>query len=388
MIEANRKQYRTDPGYAQAEVREWAPRFWLGCDYLGLWKLFARNRFRIGLRQWPAALADLYITSVHPVLRGLQNLALARKVQATEITPPPLFILGHWRCGTTLLHELLILDARHTFPTTYQCLCPHHFLLTEGLARRLLGFLLPSKRPMDNMPMGWDRPQEDEFALANLGLPSPYLTIAFPNHGPAFPEYLDLREVSPADREHWKRVFVQLLREVTYRRPGRLVLKSPTHTCRVDTLLELFPDAKFVYLTRNPYTVFASTVHLWRSLYLAHGFQTPDYRGLEEQVLATFVHLHERFEATRHLIPPENLFALRYEDLVADPVGQLRRLYDQFDLRAFDQVEPKLRGYLQHSSGYRPNRYQPLPAGIERQITRRWSSYLAQHGYQRSHALA
>src|SRR5204863_6827505 len=124
------------------------------------------------------------VSCCHTALRYIQDQWYGSRVDRTPIREAPLFIIGHWRSGTTLLHELLILDQRHTFPNTYQCLAPNHFLLTERVFSRLFGFLLPSRRPMDNMAAGWDKPQEDEFALCMLGQPSPYLTIAFPNHPP------------------------------------------------------------------------------------------------------------------------------------------------------------------------------------------------------------
>src|SRR5687768_18104609 len=46
----------------------------------------------------------------------------------------------------------------------------------------------------------------------------------------------------------------------------RSILKSPPHTCRVPTLLRLFPDARFVHIVRDPYAVYPSTLHLWRIL--------------------------------------------------------------------------------------------------------------------------
>ena len=64
---------------------------------------------------------------------------------------------------------------------------------------------------MDNMLAGWDRPQEDEFALCMLGQPSPYLTIAFPNQAPKCPEYLDLQKLSPKALASWKKTFLLLL---------------------------------------------------------------------------------------------------------------------------------------------------------------------------------
>ncbi len=83
----------------------------------------------------------------------------------------------------TLLHELLILDPAHRYPTTMQCLSPNHAIVTEPIFRKLqLDASLASA--MDNMATDWDRPQEDEFALCMLGLPSPYLSIAFPNNPP------------------------------------------------------------------------------------------------------------------------------------------------------------------------------------------------------------
>ena len=125
------------------------------------------------------ALILTFCSVMNSLLRAIQWLFLGRKIDQARIEHDPIFILGHWRSGTTLLHELLALDPRHTFPDTYAAYCPNHFLVSAWLFRPLLGFLLPARRPMDNMEAGWDRPQEDEFALCNMGVRSPYLTITF-----------------------------------------------------------------------------------------------------------------------------------------------------------------------------------------------------------------
>ena len=132
-------------------------------------------------------------------------------------------------------------------------MAPNHFTISKWWVTRLFFWLLPARRPMDNMPMGWDRPQEDEFALCNVGTPSPYLTIAFPNHPPAYEEYLTLKEVDEAARTQWKNSLRHFLQKVTFVHRKRLIIKSPPHTARVRTLLELFPDARFVYLVRAPF---------------------------------------------------------------------------------------------------------------------------------------
>jgi hypothetical protein len=301
-------------------------------------------------------------------------------VRRTPLLEAPLFIVGHWRTGTTLLHELLILDERHTFPTTYECLEPNHFLLTEAPLTRLLPFLMPSRRPMDNMAAGWDRPQEDEFALCMLGQPSPYLTIAFPNRPPLDQAALDLDGLTPRARRSWKRAFCHFLQQLTFRRPGRMVLKSPTHSCRIKHLLEMFPEARFVHIVRDPYVVFPSTVNLWKSLYELHGLQRPTFMGLEEHVFRTFTHLYDKLEEGRRCVDPRRFHELRYEDLVRDPVGEMRKLYQHLELGGFDQVLPRLQAYLAGTAGYRSNRYTLTPE-LRAEITRRWGDMMRRYGY-------
>src|SRR5262249_32655736 len=154
-------------------------------------------------------------TIFHTLLRWLQGELYGSKLDRTPIRQAPIFIIGHWRTGTTLLHELLILDEQHTFPNTYECLEPNHFLLTENLVKRFLWFLVPAHRPMDNMRAGWDRPQEDEFALCMMGQPSPYLMIAFPNRPPIDQDAFCIEDLSSRKREGWKRAFLRYLRHLT-----------------------------------------------------------------------------------------------------------------------------------------------------------------------------
>ena len=174
-------------GSAAPPRREWAPRIWEGCDFFAWLRLLARNRFAVDWSHSYIAVVITLVSVSHTVLHYLQEFLYGEEIARTPIDHAPIFIIGHWRAGTTLLHELLVLDERHGYPNTYQCLDPNHFLLTETFFRRWMRFLMPSHRPMDNMPAGWERPQEDEFALCMLGQPSPYLAIAFPNNPPCEP---------------------------------------------------------------------------------------------------------------------------------------------------------------------------------------------------------
>jgi hypothetical protein len=234
---------------------------------------------------------------------------------------------------------------------------------------------------MDNMPAGWDHPQEDEFALCNMGARSPYLSIVFPNHPPQDQEYLDLEHVSPEGLQNWKTKFRWFLQCITLRNPKRIVLKSPPHTDRVKALLEMFPKAKFVHIVRDPYVIFPSTVNLWKRLYRDEGLQVPNFEGLEEHVFRTFERMYEAFDRDRKLIPSGQFSEVRYEELIKSPLAQMQRIYEELQLGDFEQVRPAIENYFADQKDYKTNRYQTSPE-IKDQIASRWSKYIKQYGYE------
>ncbi len=369
---------RTDSG--GAKDRPWELRIWSGICPTGIFRELVRNRFQCSPTRIGMAMILSALSFMNFLLWLLQTVLYGRRIARTEIRQPPVFVLGHWRSGTTLLHELLVSDPRHTYPNTFDCFCPNHFLLSTRLFTWWLWPLMPAKRPMDDMAVGWDSPQEDEWAMCNMGIPSPYLTLLFPNRPPAYPEYLDLRAVSPAARERWKAGLMWFLRCLTLRKPGRVVLKTPQHTCRIKTLLEMFPDARFVHIVRNPYVIFPSTVKLWKRMYRYHGLQVPRFAGLEEHVFNTFNRMYEVFEEDRRLVPAGQFCEVRYEELVKDPVGQMRTVYEQLGLGDFEVVRPAIEGYLQRTKDYKTNRHE-LPSEMRDEITRRWDAFIRRYGY-------
>jgi hypothetical protein len=373
------------------------PTLWLGMSLGGWLRLLARNRFAISPSKIPAALVITLAAALNSTLRAIHAILAARRTSDVELADDPIFIIGHWRTGTTMLHELLALDGAHRAPTTYESLAPNHFPLTERLFRRFIRAILPRTRPFDNMRMSLDRPQEDECALALRGVPSPFLSVAFPRRGGQFPPYVDLEDLTPRQLADWKRNFRFYLQMLVARRPGRLVLKSPQHANRIPALLAMFPRARFIHIVRDPFVVFPSTMHFWRTMHEHYGLQgtvpilrsprskmgqspSPDDGRLREQVFADFAHMHERVEQTRTLVPPGQFYELRYEELVADPVAAMAAIYAFLGRDDFSAIEPAIAHYAHRSGRYKTNEYELDPA-TRSEITERWSGYLAKHGY-------
>ena len=371
------KDKEPKPGYKD---RPWIPRFWDGMAPSAWFPLLLRNRLSISPSCIAMAVLICGLSFLNFILWAIQAVLLGRKIARTKIEDDPIFVIGHWRSGTTLLHELLVLDRRHTFADTYDCFASNHFLASGWFMRPCLSVLLPSRRPIDNMAAGWGHPQEDEFALCNLGVPSPYLTIAFPNNPPQCQEYFDFHGVPPAAMERWKQTLLWFLKCITVRKPKRIVLKSPAHTCRIKTLLEMFPKARFVHIVRDPYVLFPSTMNLWKRLYRDQGLQAPKYKGLEEYVFTTLTRMYDAFERDRPLIGPGQFCEVRYEELVADPLRQMRVVYEELKLGDFEAVRPAIEAYFAKQKDYKTNRFELAPE-TRAKITRRWSKYLEQYGY-------
>ena len=363
-----------------AKGRPWELRIWSGMLLSGWLGLLARNRFAVSPSRIPMALIMTALSCFNSFTRLLQESIYGRRIAATEITKDPIFVLGHWRSGTTLLHELLITDPRHTFPNTYTCFAPNHFLLTERFVTWWLRYLLPPRRPMDNMAVSFEHPQEDEWALCNMGLPSNYLHQAFPNRPPPFREYLDLRAVPPEALQRWKRKFHWFLTCLTVKSPKRIVLKTPQHTCRIRVLLEMFPNARFVHIVRNPYVILPSTIRAWKSMSQYHGLQVWRFEGLKEMVMENFNRMYEIFEEERRLIDPGRFCEVRFEDLVRDPIGRMRRIYASLGLDGFEQARPAMEQYAAGMADYQPNRYE-LDAETQEEIGRCWKGYAEKYGY-------
>jgi hypothetical protein len=358
------------------------PRFWHGMRTGLWWSLLARNGFRVAPSRLHLALGVSFFTPFNDLLGLIQQVTYGGQIDKTVLEHDPVFILGHWRSGTTLMHELLVLDERFASPSTYACFAPWHFLLSEKLMIKFGSALLPDKRPMDNMRAGWELPQEDEFALMNLGAPTPYLRIAFPKSDPPWMNFFDMRDIAPEDLERWRRKLTWFVKALTLHHQGRqLVLKSPPHTGRVHELLALYPNAKFVHMVRDPRKLFMSTLRLWKSLEDIQGMQREENdERLKQYLWECLTRMYEGFEAARSEIPKGRIIDVKYEELVADPVATVGRVYTQLGLGDYSQLGPKIAARFAADSEYKVNEHRINPE-LEAAVLANWGPYAKRYGY-------
>lgn len=378
MSDANSKDQ--SPKVTGAKDRPWHMRAWSGISASGWWNALSRHKFRVSPTRVPMATILGGMSLLNSSMALLQRLFYSRRIAETELAAAPIFVLGHWRSGTTLLHELLVLDQSFTFPNTYACFCPNHFLISESWLKILVTFFLPKQRPMDNMKIGWNLPQEDEWALCNMGLPSPYFKVMFPNLPMVDHDYQTLKGLPADERRKWQQALLWLMKCLTIRERKRIVLKTPLHTFRVAAILEQFPNAKFIHISRDPFVLFPSTVHTWKRMYWHQALQVPKYEHLEEEVLQTFVEMFEAYDTDSRSIPPDQLYQLSYESLVDDPVAVLEQTYAHLQLPINAEVREAWNRYAANHKNYEKNRHQLARAQREAIVTR-WRAYFDRYGY-------
>jgi hypothetical protein len=344
-----------------------------------LW-LLLDNRCAVNLRYAPRAATISLCSLRNTFWRCVEDAVFAEKVRAVPVQPP-LFILGHWRTGTTHLHNLLAVDRRFAFPNNYQVMYPHTFLLMESREAWFFDQLIPERRPQDNVVLGAALPQEDEFALNITSFCSSYMSWVFPRRWDHYQRYLTFRGVPEEEVQRWRKAFVWFLKKLTWKFGRPLLLKSPPHTARLPLLLELFPDAHFVHIHRNPFTVFQSSKRMLEMVMPSMRLQEPRRLDVDGHILECYHEMYESFFAERGRIAPGRYHEIGFEDLERDPLGQMKTLYERLGLDDFAHVEPALRDYVASQRDYRKNEFHPLPEPLRERIATTWRRTFLEWGY-------
>lgn len=298
---------------------------------------------------------------------------------------PPVFLIGHWRSGTTHLHNLMSRDPQFAWLRFVETAMPLDIggLILRG-ARRLIDRALPETRGFDEVKLALDEPQEEEMALGNLNPVGYYSVYHFPpemeRHRDAalFFEGLSAREV-----DRFRRNYDYLVRKVSYFNPGKqLLFKNPPSTTRMDLLLELFPDAKFVHIVRNPWPVFSSTCAKFPRLYSAFAWQEFQDIDVPGFVLDTYEKVMRRYLADRErlALPPDQLVETSYEAIAADPVAEVGRLYNLLGLGGREEGLREVAAYAETLKGYRRNVHR-IEAGHAEAVSERWRFAFEAFGY-------
>lgn len=310
-----------------------------------------------------------------------EKLYFSGKVKRISFSKPPVFIIGHWRSGTTFLHNMLCKDPDAAYMTTYQSVFPNN-MASKWLFRTFMRVNMPDKRPSDNVKLNIDYPQEDEFAFCNVSPYSYYKFFYFPSsYKTIYRNAIYHENLTPTQIEKWYRDYDNLLKKAMLNTNGkRLIMKNPVNTARINNILKLYPDAKILYIYRNPITVFLSTERFFKSLFPTLQLQNVDDEFIDKMIFDIYQKLMDDYLAQKSLIPEGNLFELRFEDFELNPLEQLQKIYNSLLCEDFSRVKDYFVKYFDSQKSYKKNRYKIKREKIDL-IRTRFAKYMELYNY-------
>lgn len=312
----------------------------------------------------------MVIASLAP-FRAWESFRGKEKLKHAEIHPEPVFIIGHWRSGTTHLHNLMSLDPQFGYLTNVHSLFPHSFMYNRFVPW-IAKVMMPGTRPMDSMKIGLHTPQEEELALMNMGPESYYHAWAFPDVAEIFYDRT-IAFTKASDKESWSKRYLELLRKISLNHNSkRLLLKNPPNTARIPVLLELFPNAKFIHIHRDPVEVYASTEKLLTRVLPYFQFRVSPEGFMESHIITTYSRLMKAYLDHRSMIPEGQLVETNMAALGNYPMEELERIYASLGLKLGKESRERISTYASQKKGHRRSTYE-LPADLVDRIRNEWS---------------
>lgn len=344
--------------------------------------LLAENRFKINARYIPRMVYSLALSSIMSPFYIKERLQFDKHIKKLQITKPPLFIIGHWRSGTTFLHNILSHDTNLGYFTTFQAYLPAVFLGNEGLFKPLVSKSIPKKRPMDEVVMNAEFPQEDQYAIGAFSRYSYYHGWCFPQNMELYNNYVCMENLPKETIEDWKLFYLYILKKITLHQKGKqLVLKNQDNTGKIKILLDLFPDAKFIFLYRNPYTLYHSMMKFMRVTIPRFCIQRPpSIEYVEEKMMDLYTQITQKYLRERDAIPTGNLIQVRYEQFISQPLSEIQNIYGTLHLPGFQDAASAFKTYLDTQAALRTDSY-VIDDVLKQKIDKKWGFAVREFGY-------
>lgn len=356
---------------------------YLGISMSNWFRLIIHNK-GVDFNRVPLALFITLVLFLLAPFRFVAAIGRRAAINAASLSQPPIFIIGHWRSGTTHLHYLMSASGRFGGINQIDAAYPYFSLWIRNknsLLNRLLGKLSFTRR-MDNVKFDINSPAEEEFSIANTSPYSFFHGSVFRKHYRGyFKKFALLENLSEKERIQWEQTYNDVMLQSSICSKGkRLLLKNPYNTSRMKALLSMYPGARFVYIYRNPYDVYASMINLHKKSD-CFALQKVSPETMQENVFLDYKLIHQRFYQEIEQIPQGVCSCVKYEDLVKNPLEEISRIYSEIGLDGFDVDSKGMIEYLESVKDYTRNSFE-LSDDEHRKIKKEWGKYIRLMGYE------
>ena len=341
--------------------------------------------YTISIRYIPRMIVLGLINLINFPFRIYEQLFINPRYSGRPVAEPPVFIIGHWRSGTTHLHNLLSMDPQMGYVTTYQGVFPDTIFNKAGkfLFKNFTRLLIPRTRKGDNVILDTDYPQEEEFALGDKVPVCFYYFWLFPRRIEAlYKKAIQFEKISNGQKIRWISNYKLLVNKALRNSNGKIFLsKNPPNTGRITAILEMFPEAKFIFIHRNPVEVFLSTRHFFNTMMPNLQLHSIDQGELDEQILQTYKKLINDYHVQKQNIPEGNLTEIRFEDLEQNPLKIANKIYRELQIPGFSSALPYFEKYIEETSHYKKNKHKISESLLDK-VLKEWSFMMNKYNYK------
>lgn len=355
-----------------------------GCRFDNWIRLLWQNKFKIKPSCIPKALYITFVSLVMFFPAMLEKLIYGRKIDNTQIKKSPVYILGHWRSGTTYLFNVMSQDEQFAYFDAVSVFAHNNFLLMGKLIRKILAKSMPDKRPMDNIKYTTYVPQEELYAYASQIPESIIHMTAFPSRASYYRDMVFKKNMTPKQYRRFCKAYTGVCKKLTFAKNGKsLLLKSPDDTGRVGILNELYPNAKFIHIYRDPYKVIISTIGLFKTLFPMFSLQDfPDDEYVENFIIDLYARLYTQYIEDKKNIPDNRLIEIAYEDFVKAPTAVLKDIYEKLEIDGYEEARPKFEEYISSLGNYQTNKFD-ISEELKQKINEKLGTFIDYFGYER-----
>lgn len=286
-----------------------------------------------------------------------------KKVDRHKIEKDPIFILGFYRSGTSFTHQFLSQDERLGFHTTYQMIFPEVMLTTEKGFSRFLNFIcrvFKIQDPIHRVPMDFNYPGEEDGTMTTAINPrGAQWGFFFPKRMDEYlRKYVLFDGVSDEELGKWKDDMHFLYKKISMANNGKqLILKSPPNTARIKVLLSMYPNAKFIFIHRDPFDVYSSNKRFRKVTNRIYAMGSRDV-DMNQQILEMYSKTMERYLQEKDLIPNGQLIEVAYDEMMRNPMEIMEKVYNTLHLPDFAQTEEKMKSYISSQRDFVPLKHE------------------------------
>ncbi|MFW5793117.1 MAG: sulfotransferase family protein [Bacteroidota bacterium] len=314
------------------------------------------------------------------LFKRIERIKINYKEFSSEHKVGPVFIIGHWRTGSTFLHQIMSLDNQFAAPSVVQVSVPESFLVSEKYFKKIMSKVIDDKRPMDNVKLGPDEPQEDEYAIVKMVKNTPLEKIFFRRNNKDFLDELRCEMENERISPQWKLAFSNFLSRLIYRKKLVPLLKNPFHSYRIKELKKLFPNAKFIHIYRNPIDVIPSTIRMW-NIVGSQNLLAGKWRDVSlDSAIKMFNSLWNNIQNEKQYLKDDNFVEVRFEELEKNPTETIKHIYNKLNLNYSVDFNIILDEFLQSLKSYKKNKYE-LNETFVSEINHGCAEFIKYHNY-------